>query len=757
MKLSLHSISSFLIAVALLSGAAAAQKSSKTLSVPGTLDDDLREYVAIPALPGYEQQLAAKIRAELARFSPETDNLGNVFFTIGSGSPHKLIVAPIDEPGYVVSGITEDGYLRVQRLPQTAPNGVFDDLYSAQPVRIRTSSGKFVDGVFAGLSVHLQPGRQHPPSTSDLDDLYVDIGASSAAEVRKAGVDVLDPLMLDRTLYHLGGNRMTAPAVGDRFGAAALMDLARKLDSSKVKGTVTIAFVTQQWSGARGLQRLLTKMKADELIYVGRLQPSGPIANTQGLRRAPRSDPGAGVLIGLTGVGESVGGFAGELKDLAEKNKIAYAIDYAAPLLPTAGYAPPPQLPERSIHLGVAVAWPATPAEMISSADLNQLGALLQVYTQGPPPPGGVGSGSGGSASGGDGRGMGVNPPASSFLKPLVETYGVSGHEKPVLDEVKRLLPPWAKPETDAAGNLVLHVAKAPAGSKAPRILVVAHMDEIGFEVRSIAADGRLVAESRGGGTLEFFAGHAALVHTASGDKPALIELPKGWDTADFKWPRGRDVGVRVDVGARSAKEVDALGIKVGDSITIPKKYRQLVATRANGRSFDDRVGCAALISAAWALGPGLKDRNVTFMWSTGEELGLLGAAAAAKRLAEADDVPEFVFAIDTFVSSDSPLESKRFADAEIGKGFVIRAADNSNIVPPELVEKLIKLARANQIPVQYGVTGGGNDGSAFLRYGSIDVAMGWPLRYSHSPGEVVDTRDVDALGRIVAAVSRSW
>ncbi|MGH9704738.1 MAG: M28 family peptidase, partial [Candidatus Acidiferrales bacterium] len=144
-------------------------------------------------------------------------------------------------------------------------------------------------------------------------------------------------------------------------------------------------------------------------------------------------------------------------------------------------------------------------------------------------------------------------------------------------------------------------------------------------------------------------------------------------------------------------------------------------------------------------------------VWSTGEELGLLGAAAVAKRMAEADDSPEYVFAIDTFVSSDSPIESKRFADAEIGKGFVIRAVDNSNIVPPELVEKLIKLARANQIPVQYGVTGGGNDGSAFLRYGSIDVAMGWPLRYSHSPGEVIDTRDADALGRMVAAVSRSW
>ncbi|HXP71191.1 MAG TPA: peptidase M42, partial [Candidatus Dormibacteraeota bacterium] len=116
-----------------------------------------------------------------------------------------------------------------------------------------------------------------------------------------------------------------------------------------------------------------------------------------------------------------------------------------------------------------------------------------------------------------------------------------------------------------------------------------------------------------------------------------------------------------------------------------------------------------------------------------------------------------FVFAIDTFVSADSPLESKRFGDAQIGNGFVVRAVDNSNIVPRAFVEKVMKLAHDNQIPAQFGVTGGGNDGSAFVRYGSIDVALGWPLRYSHAPAEVVDTRDVDALGRIVAAIARSW
>ncbi|PYU10305.1 MAG: hypothetical protein DMG37_20795 [Acidobacteria bacterium] len=156
-------------------------------------------------------------------------------------------------------------------------------------------------------------------------------------------------------------------------------------------------------------------------------------------------------------------------------------------------------------------------------------------------------------------------------------------------------------------------------------------------------------------------------------------------------------------------------------------------------------------------LGPDLPGRDVTFIWSTEEEVGLKGAAAAAERMAKEGRTPDFVFAIDTFVSSDSPLESTRFAGAEIGKGFVIRAVDNSNITPREYVDRVVKLARENNIPAQFGVTGGGNDGAVFARYGSVNIPLGWPLRYSHSPGEVIDTRDLDALSKIIAVLAKSW
>jgi putative aminopeptidase FrvX len=286
-------------------------------------------------------------------------------------------------------------------------------------------------------------------------------------------------------------------------------------------------------------------------------------------------------------------------------------------------------------------------------------------------------------------------------------------------------------------------------------------MDEIGYQVRSIEPDGRLLVEVLGGGYAEYFLGHVVRVHKSNSTwSGGVLELPSQWDKPGFEWPhrpRALEEPAHVYVGTHSAEETGKLGITVGDWITIPKQYRPLLGTRASARSFDDRVGCAALLEAVAALGPELPGRDVTFIWSTEEEVGLKGAAAVAERLATQGRTPDFVFAIDTFVSSDSPLESKRFAHAEIAQGFVIRAVDNSNITPRKYVDRVVKLARDNHIPVQYGVTGGGNDGAVFQHYGSVDIPLGWPLRYSHSPGEVIDTGDLRALAQIVAVLAKSW
>jgi len=756
-------------------------QSSPAVSAASSITDALRELVETPAVSGYEQSvsklIAARIKAMPQHYNAHVDNLSNVTVTLGSGSPKRLIAAPIDEPGFVVSGITPEGYLTLQRLPQGGNLPLFNDLYAANPVLLQTSKGDWIHGAMAGISIHLLPQRQHPPSMADLDNMYVDVGATSAEQARAAGADVLSPLAIDRTFYALDhGMKYASPAIGDRFGAAALLEVLRTLDPHVLKGTVTFAFVTQQWLGARGLQKVLYQLNPDELIYVGRLQRApapAPAANAPASAQresAPnfKQKPGSGVLIASEKPDAEATGLAAELKKLAGQDNATN--DFSAPLLPRGGYMAQAKIPDRTAHLSIATAWPSTPAEIINAADLQSLILLLHQYldndfvrtyvrvteqfnektTEKPLP----------------------EPPAPSrpatapspevILKHLIETYGVSGgHEQNMRAAVSALLPAWAKPEADDAGNLVLHWAGSPAGktlaSTKPSIAVVAHMDEIGNEVHAILPDGRLELEPKGGGVLAYFLGHAAIVHSGSHMFPGVLELPDGWDKPGFEWPRGQRMIFHMDIGARNPEDVAALGIKTGDFVTIPKQYHKLMGRRASARAFDDRVGCTALVAATWALGPDLKGRDVTFIWSTSEELGLEGAAAAAKRLSAQGKAPDYVFAVDTFVSADSPLESKRFGDGILGQGFVVRAVDNSNVVPRDLASRVVSMARAGGIPAQYGVTGGGNDGAAFLLYGSTDVALGWPLRYSHSPAEVVDVRDVEGLGSIITAIAQSW
>jgi putative aminopeptidase FrvX len=109
---------------------------------------------------------------------------------------------------------------------------------------------------------------------------------------------------------------------------------------------------------------------------------------------------------------------------------------------------------------------------------------------------------------------------------------------------------------------------------------------------------------------------------------------------------------------------------------------------------------------------------------------------------------------VDTLVSSDSPLESTRFAHARLGQGAVIRGLDNASIAPPTELDRVVNLARQQNIPLQVSATNGGTDGSSFVPYGVLHLALSWPGRYSHSPVEVLDLRDLQALERLVHAIA---
>ena len=332
---------------------------------------------------------------------------------------------------------------------------------------------------------------------------------------------------------------------------------------------------------------------------------------------------------------------------------------------------------------------------------------------------------------------------AQSVLAPLVETYGVSGAEGPVRETVKRMLPAWAQTETDTAGNLWVRVGKGD-----PLVVFVAHLDEIGFTVTGIRDDGSLELRTRGGFFGSLWEAQPALVHTERGDVAGVF-MPR-----DSGVTRHTPPPLRVDMGTTSRAATTALGVSPGSTITMPKRYVRLAGTRATGRSFDDRVGSTAQILALRHLDRAALKHQVIFIWSTREEIGLEGAQAAAAALGT---TARRVHAIDTFVSADSPLELANFAVAPLGQGAVARSLDNSSITPPAYVDSLVQVARARRVSLQVGTTNGGNDGSVFTPFGVVDVAIGWPLRYSHSPAEVVDLRDVVSLADIIQAVAETW
>lgn len=334
---------------------------------------------------------------------------------------------------------------------------------------------------------------------------------------------------------------------------------------------------------------------------------------------------------------------------------------------------------------------------------------------------------------------------AERLLERLIETYGVSGHEDAVRDLIRSELPAWAKPEIDTAGNLWVRAGKGGAP-----VVIVAHMDEIGYEITAIQDDGTLDVAPKGGMFFSLWEGRPALIHTPAGAVPAIF-LPRDSAAAGTRRPVRPP---RVDPGAGSRAAAEAMGIQVGQVITSPKEFTRLAGTRATGRSFDDRVGCAALLIALRRLDVARLRHEVIFVFSVREEVGLEGARAVANALGV---TPARVHAIDTFVSSDTPLDPQQYGLAPIGKGPVVRALDNSAVASPAQVDSLVTLVRLAGYPIQTGATSGGNDGSTFLPYGVPDIAVGWPLRYAHSPAEVIDLKDVVGLSEVVRLIAERW
>lgn len=352
---------------------------------------------------------------------------------------------------------------------------------------------------------------------------------------------------------------------------------------------------------------------------------------------------------------------------------------------------------------------------------------------------------------------LAVSPAAAQskawdLLRELVLVPGVSGHEGPVSYFIQGRLPAGLKAERDAMNNVWFTV-----GSGRPHILFVAHVDELGWTVDRITPEGRVRVKPGGGILPQTIEARPVLIHTSKGDVAAIVSPRPGYDRrpaedADQETSFAAE-NFDIYLGVATEAEARALGVAEGDTVTAKKTITDLAGGLMATRAVDDRAGCAALLDAALRLNPALvKGRTVTFAWDVQEETGLVGASELAKTLK-----PDYVFAIDTFVSTDSPLESKRFGYLPVGQGAVIRAIDSSNVTPKTQILKVLAIAKRRAIPIQVGNSRGGNDGSVFLSGGVVDIPLSWPGAYAHSLIEKIDRRDLEALTNLILALATDW
>ncbi|MEW5900677.1 MAG: M20/M25/M40 family metallo-hydrolase [Acidobacteriota bacterium] len=328
------------------------------------------------------------------------------------------------------------------------------------------------------------------------------------------------------------------------------------------------------------------------------------------------------------------------------------------------------------------------------------------------------------------------------LLRCLVMIPGISGQEGKVIEVIQAAIPPELKPQRDAENNVWFT-----AGKGSPHLLFVAHADELGFTVAEITMLGTVKLKGRAGFLPQVCEARPFVIHTRTGQVNGIL-LPRPDFYTQAAQPFNPET-YELYVGASTDLEARDLGIKEGDQVIFKKAIVDLGPGLMATRAVDDRAGCAALLAAALAVDwSRIKDRTITFAWSVEEEIGLFGAQAMASAIK-----PDYVFAVDTFVSSDSPLENKRFGYAQIGRGAVLRAIDSSSITPKTVLRKVLRLAEAKGIPVQVRNSRGGNDGSVFVPAGAVDIPLSWPGAYAHSFIEKIHRRDLENLTSLIRAL----
>ncbi|EKQ53235.1 MAG: peptidase family protein [Methanobacterium sp. Maddingley MBC34] len=335
------------------------------------------------------------------------------------------------------------------------------------------------------------------------------------------------------------------------------------------------------------------------------------------------------------------------------------------------------------------------------------------------------------------------------LLEKLSNASGVSGFE----DEVRNLMLEELKGhvddlDVDNMGNLIATKNGKPDGKK---VMLAAHMDEIGLMVRYIDKEGFIKFSKLGGINDQMLLNQEVYIHS-NGEKILGVvgsKPPHRMKAAEKKKPVQYE-NMFIDIGASSKEDAEEM-VNVGDPITIKQKFAELKNDLVMGNAMDNRVGCAIMVEV---MKRARSDATIYGVGTVQEEVGLKGARTAAYRIN-----PDMALALDVTISGDHPGMKEEDAPAKAGKGPCIILTDASGrgiITHPQVKELLIQVAEEEEIPYQLEVSEGGTTDATAIhltREGIPTGVISPPSRYIHTPVSVVNVNDVENAVKLILAV----
>jgi putative aminopeptidase FrvX len=320
------------------------------------------------------------------------------------------------------------------------------------------------------------------------------------------------------------------------------------------------------------------------------------------------------------------------------------------------------------------------------------------------------------------------------LIAKLTQAYGPSGHEVPVREIIRAEVEPLADEVfTDTLGNLIAVKRGTGQGKK---VMLAAHMDEIGLIISYVDENGFLRAQPIGGIDLATLVG--GRVQFADGAIGVIAPEKREEFRKDPELAK-----VYIDIGATSHDEAKD---RMGQAVSFVRPFSDL-GQRIVAKALDDRIGCAVLIETLRHLADSPHD--VYFVFSVQEEVGLRGARTSAFGLE-----PEVGIAVDITIAADTP-EAPKMA-MKLGHGPCIKVMDGGMLSHPAIKNLLVETAEAENIPYQLEVLSGGTTDAAAIQLAHKGVPAGCvsiACRYFHTPSEMVDMKDVENAIKLLQAV----